>query len=299
MEFDTEADAKSYSLGVTARHYTLEEAENQIQSYMKYAHNSTSEEERDGWYDEVKKIKDWIESDDFINGHFPCGIDELILNLIEWRASLYSFQSIGSKTNPFEKHLFHAQWLMGSTYAMFCIIGKLVSKDERDNSLRKLWADVSKYIELSGLCKKNEIDEIQRQFHHKNGYFTNLNSKAILFRNKVIAHNESTPRVEWCEIDSDIKLLVRIWSLITMWSSHGIIEPFKTNDVALSGLDNVYNQAEMRELKNKRNEFLKDVRKWTISSLVDGEVVTERSPFISIHVSINMQPLKSSNTQNA
>jgi hypothetical protein len=59
-------------------------------------------------------------------------------------------------------------------------------------------------------------------------YFTNKNSKALLFRNKVIAHNEKNLTMRWDEIDKDIEILVKIWSLVVSWSSFGLFDPFRT-----------------------------------------------------------------------
>jgi len=91
-------------------------------------------------------LKEWVDSGNFKNGHYPQGVDELIFELIEWQASIYAFQNVDTEKNPFLEHAFYAQWLMGGIYAIFCLIGKLVSKDQRDNSLRKLWNTVHNYI---------------------------------------------------------------------------------------------------------------------------------------------------------
>ncbi|MFC1684752.1 hypothetical protein ACFL0R_04690 [Pseudomonadota bacterium] len=290
MEFESEDDATHYSLGVTARRFTPEEADNRISDYNKYAQNARSEEDKIFWQDELSNLTEYIESDEFKNGCYPRGIDELILELIEWRAALYAFQNVDTEKNPFTEHVFHAQWLMGGTYTVFCLIGKLVSSDNRDNSLRKLWDTVKEYVANSGLCEKDEADLVTEIMHKRQGHFTNDNSKAILFRNKYIAHNESLPQLEWIEVDKDIKLLCRVWSLITMWSSFGIMQPFRSGEIAFSGLDNVFNPAEIKLLNDQRESYIKLVKKWSISSLIDEESTSKCSPFgeLSISFSVNV-----------
>ncbi|WP_126454374.1 hypothetical protein [Sulfuriflexus mobilis] len=285
MEFISEEDAKNYCMGITTGHLSHEEIKNKIDSYNFYKENACSEEDKNHWEDEINKLKSWSNSNEFKNGDYPQGIDELILELIEWRASIYSFQNTDTERNPFKKYVFHAQWLTGGIYAIFCLIGKLVSKDPRDNSLRRLWNAVSGYIDSSGLCGEGELEQIEIKMHYSEGHFSNLNSKAMLYRNKVIAHNESSPRVEWYDVDKDIELLCRIWGLITMWSSLGVVEPFRKGEMVFSALDNVFTPRDIMALKNKREEYLDKVNKWCISSLIDGSTVSDRSPFVILSIS--------------
>ena len=110
-------------------------------------------------------------------------------------------------------------------------------------------------------------------------------SSTMRFRNKAIAHNESSPRVDWVEIDEDIKLLCRIWSLISMWSSIGITEPFRPSQQAFSGLDSIFTPLEIRALSEQHNIYIEKVESWCTHSLVDNSKVSKRSPFRKISVS--------------
>jgi hypothetical protein len=286
MKFSSEEEAKNYALEKSARYFTLEEATRRINDYEQYLDNACTDSDKEYWTTEIARLKEWIVSDSFINGHYPQGIDDLILELLEWRSSIYAFQHVTTKRNPFSERVFHAQWLAGATYAIFSIIGKLVSKDSRDNSLRALWDNVKTYISESGLCGEREYELIEQQMHESDGHFTNRNSKSLLFRNKAISHNESSPVLEWSEIDKDIELLSRVWSLITMWSSVGIIEPFRSSDAAFSGLDNVYNSTEIEALKEARNQYIELAQNWFVCSLVDGSTTVSRCPIAKIGVSI-------------
>lgn len=155
-----------------------------------------------------------------------------------------------------------------------------MSKD--DNSLRKLWNKIRRFI--TNVTTDEELQFIDKQL---DGHFTNVNSRAISFRNKVIAHNEKTLSLKWSEIDEDIKILVRVWSIIVGWCSFGIFSPFRTASVAFSGLDSFYTPTELQELKEKREEYLDKVRTWSASYLHTGEKeVGFRGAFGSITVTI-------------
>lgn len=290
MACNSEDDAKNHALKKIAKHLYFDDAQNQLDLYKLYQDSSLCAEDEEYWEKEVRKLDEYINSNEFKNGEYPQGIDELILEIIEWRATIYAFQNVDTEQDPFKEHAFYAQWLMGGTYTVFCILGKLVSKDSRDNSLRILWSKVSDYVKNSDLCGEGETDIIEKKMHCTAGHFTNTNSLAILFRNKVIAHNESFPKIEWVEIDKDINLLCRIWALITMWSSFGIIQPFRNSQQAFSGLESVFNPAEIKSLVRQRAVYLEKVEGWCTHSLVDNSKVSERSPFGKISVSIDINP---------
>lgn len=290
MGFDSEDHAKDYAIGITAKHLHPDYVQNRLDSYRSYQESAISAEDKEYWGKEVRNLEEYINSDEFKNGEYPQGIDELMLEIIEWRAAIYAFQNVDTEQDPFKEHAFYAQWLMGGTYTVFCMLGKLVSKDRRDSSLRKLWPIVSDYVKRSGLCGEGEIEVIEEKMHRTEGHFTNTNSRAMFFRNKVIAHNESSPKMEWVEIDKDIKLLCRIWALITMWSSFGIIQPFRKSRQVFSGLESVFIPAEIKSLANQRDVYLEKVEGWCTHSLVDNSRVSERSPFGKISVSINIKP---------
>ena len=286
MNFSTEDDAKNYSVGITARHIHPKDINRRLENYKSYL-DSASEDYKEYWQEEVNNLEEWINSEESKNGEYPRGIDELVLELIEWRAAIFAFQNVDTKNDPFKEHTFYAQWLVGGTYTIFCLLGKLVSKDNRDNSLRKLWSMVSAYISESGLCGDGELDYINEKMHRAQGQFTNSNSQAMLYRNKVIAHNESLPRMEWSELDKDVELITRMQSLITMWSSFGLMEPFRKPEQVFSGTESVFSGEEVSLLLKQRDIYLDRVKVWCTQSLPNGEQISQRSPFAEFSISIS------------
>lgn len=263
MQFCTVEEAKEYVVALTNKARSLEEINSTINHYQEMFESAHSEESRTLWLDELEKLKAWKSSDDFKQGNYPQGIDELILEVIEWRAMVYAFQHVETKNNPFKDSGFYAQWYLGSIYGVFTIIGKLVSKDKRDNSLRRLWELTSPLMFSSGACTKEEIDHINSAMEIKSGVFTNESSKALLFRNKLISHNEAMPVVRWSDVDNDLRLLIRMWSLLVSWSSFGLFEPFRSDEQAFLGLDSMFEATEINELKSKRQCYFEIVKGWS------------------------------------
>ena len=285
MEFNPEDDAKRYAENMLAKYLDPDEAKNRRDQYKSYQESAHSLEDKKFCRKAIQDLDDYINSDELKEGKYPQGIDTLILETIEWRALIYAFENVDTKRDPFKEHIFYDQWLVGGTYAIFCILGKLVSRHNQDKSLRRLWTEVSHYIRRSGLCSKDEIEIIDNKMNLEKGHFTNQNSSTMRFRNKAIAHNESSPRVDWVEIDEDIKLLCRVWALITMWSSIGVFEPFRPSQQAFSGLDSIFTPVEIRALAEQRNIYIEKVKSWCTHSLVDNSMVSKRSPFLKISVS--------------
>lgn len=172
---------------------------------------------------------------------------------------------------------------------MFTIIGELISKDRRDNSLRKLWDDVSPIMLSDGACTQEEIDYINHEMDRNNGRFTNDNSSVLRFRNKLIAHNEANPEVRWDEVDSELSLLIRMWSLLVAWSSFGLFQPFRSNDVAFMGLESCYQKSELAALKNSRGNYLDKVEKWSVSCAHSGEVDQGRGAFSTLSTKVTIR----------
>ena len=79
-------------------------------------------------------------------------------------------------------------------------------------------------------------------------------------------------------------------ALITMWSSLGIIEPFRDPQRAFSGLEGIFDAAEIKALAEQRTKYLKKVEGWCTHSLVDNTKVSERSPFLKRSISIDIKP---------
>lgn len=156
MKFNSVDEAKEYVVAVTNKAKSLKEMDSTISRYLEMADAEHSDETRKLWLDELDKLNVWKNSNDFKQGNYPQGIDELVLELIEWRAMIYAFQNVNTKRNPFKESGFYAQWHLGAIYGIFTIIGKLVSKDKRDNSLRKLWEIISPIMLAAGACTKKK-----------------------------------------------------------------------------------------------------------------------------------------------
>ncbi|WP_299072525.1 hypothetical protein [uncultured Paraglaciecola sp.] len=286
MVFNNTDEAKEYVVSVTNKTKSIEEVNSAICYYQKMANNSHDDVSRNLWLTELDKVKQWKHSDDFKNGNYPQGIDELILELIEWRAVVYAFQNVETKRNSFKESGFYAQWYVGAIYGIFSIFGKLLSKDGRDSSLRKLWNNVSPIMLKEGACTKLEMDCINAALDFKNGRFTNENSQAMLYRNKLISHNEAMPVVEWDEVDKDFAFLIRMWSLLVSWSSFGLGEPFRTGEQAFLGIESMFDFSEINTLKKKRQEYLKMAVDWSKSYAHTGEIDSGRGAFSLLHVNV-------------
>ncbi|MDG5902205.1 hypothetical protein E2650_20355 [Shewanella xiamenensis] len=272
MQFNTIDEAKEYVVSLTNKARTIENIDSAISYYQEMVDSSHSEDLKKLWLSELDKLSELKNSDDFKNGNYPQGIDDLILELVEWRSIIYAFQNVDTQREPFKESGFYAQWYLGGIYGVFSIFGKLLSKDKRDNSLRKLWETISPIMLGEGACTKPEVDCINAALDVKSGRFTNENSQALLFRNKLISHNEAMPVVKWDEVDKDFAFLIRMWSLLVSWSSFGLFQPFRTDDQAFLGVEPMFERSEISNLKAKRQEYLKMVEKWSKSFVHTDEV---------------------------
>lgn len=288
MKFDTIDEAKEYVVLLTNRARTIEDINSAIIYYQEMVDGSHSKESRSLWLSELDRLNKWKGSDDFRNGNYPQGIDELILELVEWRSMIYAFQHVETKRKPFNESGFYAQWYVGAIYGVFSIFGKLLSKDKRDNSLRKLWGIISPVMLSQGACTKLEVDFINAALDVKSGRFTNESSQALLFRNKLISHNETVPVISWDEVDNDFALLIRMWSLLVSWSSFGIFQPFRTGEQVFQGVESMFDKTEIMDLKAKREEYLNMVKKWSISYAHTNYIDLGRGVFSSLCVKVSI-----------
>jgi hypothetical protein len=288
--FKSSDEAKEYAINATAAYLDENAMQTRINDFTRYLANASSEQDKIFWHNQIQELEVWRGSDAFINGLHPQGIDELILELLELRALVFAFQCVELKNNPFAQYVFFSQWVMGITYVTFSIIGKLSSKNPKDNSLRGLWQKVAWHINDDNAFTAEEIQRINTAFDNKDGHFSNGKSPAILVRNKSIAHNEFSPKVYWDDIDDDIKILVRTWSMITSWSSMGLIQPFRDSKQAFAGLESLLAAEEIRELSKQRECYIQKTRQWAITRLHDGSEDAERSPFAKISVGISRAP---------
>ncbi len=288
MMFNTIDEAKEYVVLLTNKARTIEDIDSNITYYKKMVNNSHSEESKNLWLSELDKLNEWKNSDNFKNGIYPQGIDELIIELLEWRSVIYAFQHVETRREPFKESGFYAQWYIGAIYGVFSIFGKLLSKDNRDNSLRKLWRIISPIMLTEKACTKQEVDFINVALDVTSGRFTNKNSQALLFRNKLISHNESMPVIKWDEVDKDFAFLIRMWSLLISWSSFGLFQPFRTGEQVFQGVESMFSKSEITNLKLKREEYLKMVERWSTSYIHTGFTDFGRGAFSSLEAKVSI-----------
>jgi hypothetical protein len=288
LEFNTIDEAKEYVVLLTNKARTIENIDAAVSYYQTMVESSHSEDSRNLWLSELDKLNEWKNSDDFQNGNYPQGIDDLILELVEWRSIIYAFQNIETKRDPFKESGFYAQWYVGAIYWIFSIFGKLLSRHKDDNSLRKLWEEISPIMLSEGACTKLEVDCINAALSVNTGRFTNKNSQALLIRNKRISHNEVMPIVKWDEADKDFAFLIRMWSLLVSWSSFGLLQPFRTGDQAFQGVESMFDRSEIISLKEKRQEYLKMVENWSKNYVHTGELDPGGGAFSSLSVKVSI-----------
>lgn len=293
MNFSNVSEAKEYVNKATNTARTLEEIESSISYFKGMLENTKNDEAKELWLAEINDLECWKANSDFIEGNYPQGLDELILEIIEWRAIIYALENVDIVSEPRKQSGFFAQWNLGAVYGIFIIIGKLVSKDPRDNSLRKLWENVSPTMLQDSACTHSEVDYINQKLHHTNGRFTNTNSNVVLFRNKTIAHNEAMPVVIWEEVDQGMSLLIRMWSLLVAWSSFGLNQPFRSETQAFSGMESLFSDTELSKLKAKRKTYLDNAVSWSKNYAHTGTEDNGRGAFSSIKLKVSVIPIES------
>lgn len=289
MIFNNSSEAKEYVVLKTNRLLNKNELDGVINDCEGKIIDAYSEESKELWIEELTKYKELSVNQDFIDGLLPQGIDELIIEMIEWRSMIYAFQKIETKRNAFEESAFFAQWYLGAIYGVFSIFGKLLSKDSRDNSLRKLWELISPIMLKDGACLKHEVHYINECLNVKKGLFTNNNSKAMLFRNKFVSHNEAAPKVVWEDIDNDISVIIRMWSLLVSWSSFGIVQPFRGDRYIFRGTEAMFDDVEVMSLLRARQDYLDMVAAWSKTYVHSGEVDKGRGAFVNFKVEIKVR----------
>lgn len=108
MIFKNISDAKEYVVQVTNKARTIDQINSSIEYYQSMVDSANSDESRSLWESEVEKLKLWKNSDDFKDGSYPQGIDELILEVIEWRSVQAAFQEIETEKDLFKHSGFFA-----------------------------------------------------------------------------------------------------------------------------------------------------------------------------------------------
>lgn len=284
MAIRTSEEAKTRTVEAMSRRRSHEESLRSMANLQGYLAGASNDTSRVAWQTQIDALQNWLASEENKRGDYPQGIDELVLELIEWRAIQHAFQHVETKRRPFLEHAFFQQWLIGSTYAVSSLLGKLVGKVPRENSLRKLWWEVGKFVSRDDACTRKELKRIDELLEKKNGQFTDENSQAIKFRNTVIAHNQTSRDLAWDEIDKDIRVLVRIWSVLVSWSSFGVIAPFRSAEQAFAGLERLFEVDELAEFRKKRQEYIDLAVGWTRTHLHNGKRDHSGSAFTQIVV---------------
>lgn len=285
MLFKTEDDAIHYAIDKTSRNLSPKEISSRIVDYQRFYSQAINDEDKTYWKMQIEALDKWKNSNDYITGNFPTGIDELIYTLFDCRSLIYAYKNMDSSHDPFLEYHFFQQWIIGITNTIFNTIGKLLSKCKDDNSLRKLWFDVVQYIEKYTLSNSEEINYINSCFA-VDGYFCNKNSKALLFRNKTVAHNEASPLLKWEEIDKDIRILTRMWSLIIMWCSHGVLKPFQKAEFVFKGMEFFFNETEVSQLKELYSKSCLEITDWCNLSIINNTRLSTRTPFVQISITM-------------
>ena len=275
-------EAKGYACTYTTRRMTKEETEKKIQEYKNQLESRPYEDLIGFYKEQIQTLSEWLASKEFAEGNYHQSIDELLLELVEWRAMFYAFQTVDTASDPFNTHVFFQQWKVGGAYAMFSQFAKLVSGGTQDKSLRNLWRDLQPFLETE--IKSDEIAQISKYLQKEDRRFSNSESKALAFRNKVIAHNEKSIDADFDHLDEDIKLIARIWAIITNWSSFGLIAPWRSDAQAFSGLENFYTPEDLQHLKRARQEYIKKFEAWGKTNILT--LVTARhGPFDPLTIS--------------
>ena len=292
-KFDKKEEIKKNVLDKLVGRLTPEELKIRISDFYGYAKQSPDKEQY--WTEEAKACEALLADEDYLNGIYPQSIDNLLLELIEWRAMVHAINSVEFKDNPFRKYVFFAQWASGAVYAIFNLLGKLsgTNKDFDKNSLPFTWEYAADFLVEDKICTADEnmkitslisLDDLQNGQFHKN------NSKATAYRHKVISHNELSASIDWAELDKDIALLSRKWSLLTQWTGP-VLLPFRDDSVQFQGIENFFSQNELRELKVARNQYIEKFEGWCTTNLVDKNIKDVRKPFASIKVSVAIKPI--------
>ena len=284
MAFPSSDEAKTYVVNMTSRKRTHEESLRWLEDLRGYLSRADDDQSRQIWQKQIESNEAWLNSTQYKEGNYPQGIDEHVLELIEWRALQQAFQLVDTQRKPFIEHVFYQQWLIGSVYAVYSVLGKLTGTGRQEVSLIKVWRKAEPWIKRDGACTPAELNCVNARLNGPEPQFTNKYSKAILFRNSVIAHNEKSISIAWDEVDRDIQTLARIWSLLVSWSSLGLIAPFRSGADAFAGLESIYTLEELAQLQKKRQGYIDQSIKWMTDLLHSGAPDGGKGPFAAINI---------------
>jgi hypothetical protein len=240
---------------------------------------------------ELSSLRSWLHSEELRDGSFHQGINALFLEMIEVRALFYAFIKTGEQNleffeNEIFKTVFFQQWKVGCIYLMYESFSKLVSYKDKDKSLIKLWPRISSF--LPPTVDEDEVELISKVLCKTNRQFVNARSGSIKFRNKVIAHNQLNEEPELLEFDREVQKLSRVWAILVLFYSEGIIQPFRKAGLAFYGFDKFFEFAEMRYMYKFRQEYLDKIDSWARTRLHNGSL-SHRGPIVKISVKMDFR----------
>lgn len=275
-------DAKSHAMKMMAGTLSPSEIDERINDYKNYASFEDDEHKRLHWLGEIEGLEKFKNEEAYLNGHYPKGIDELYLEMIEWLSMIFAFQQLDESEVLLSKFSFLQQWYLGGTYMIFALLGNLTSGHRDDNSLTNLWISVSSLLGEFEELGAGELELLTTSLVGEKKIFSNRNSQALRYRNKVIAHNEQSIRLSWDEIEKEIGIVSRVWSLLTMWCSNGVMSPFRNGRMAFQGLEAICSKSQIDLLIAGRRQYINRVTTWCCQSVVDHKTVGKRSPFVEV-----------------
>jgi hypothetical protein len=189
--------------------------------------------------------------------HQTQGIDTMMIDMIQFRAMIYAFESLG-ENHAFIKNHFFSSWYAGISYAVFSLFGKLVDSTKGTESLKRLWEDTFK---KACFPKENVNTNISKWFTH----LKKNNSQSFAYRHLVTSHNSKFGQHEpvydwtnftWKQFDVELKQLILAWNILSKFSGSHIICPFISGEKMFDGLSAIFRPSDMQILINKYNEFI-------------------------------------------
>lgn len=241
---------------LAGRLYTGEQLRQQKNSFLDLLNsNYLTEEQINHYKNQISKLDELIEDSSKISQ--TQGIDTMMIDMIQFRAMIYAFESL-DKRLAFTKTNFFSSWHVGMTYAVFCLFFKLVDSGKGKESLKRLWQDTFK----KGCNEENaSINE----------WFNNLNkrnSQPLAFRHLIICHNSEFGQYEpvydwtnfdWELFDSELKQLVNARNILSKFSGSAIICPFISGEKMFDGVSTIFKLPDMKVLVKKYNEFITEL----------------------------------------
>lgn len=278
-------DAIRLAIDRMSRRLAPQEAASQLREYEDFAANASDEVTRSAFERYAEDLREWMQSDEYVDGTYPRGIDEDFVDLVEWRSLAYAFEAMPESEALAKTHLYRT-WQAGATYSVFSLLGKLTQSGKHNNSLVRLWQDVYSSMREAEPFDQEELRALKTQLVGHLSRFKQ--SRAVGVRNAAVAHNVAQPRIGWAEVDQDLALIARAWALLVVWSNGRILFPFTESHAAFSGLEPLVEPVTLRELMRRHREYVDRVGTWCTTNVRTGERDT-MNPFASVNVTISAQ----------